>query len=267
MGVGWEARVKAKFCAGEAYNAQHESNGTQNSHNLWGEGKHRCNVGGRQTQCKFDGASARGDRRRALCVAMDHDMLASEIVELASGEPYVTCSALVPEFCPTACWWCVELELCSSSWQECAPTSTPSKDGGGGSSASSGALPLMLTAVLLLLLACAAVAFARRKRPPAFNLMGGYEGSAHQDLWRDGSGVGGEERSWAVEPADDDGLEHATYEQQATPGFDRGCGGRESPGEPSWSPTASLSGLPYPMASMVQPSAKQPEGVRLLDTV
>ena len=80
-------------------------------------------------------------------------MLATEIVELASGEPYATCSALVPEFCPTACWWCVELELCSASWQECAVMSTPSKDDGGGSSASSGVLPLMLTAVLLLLLA------------------------------------------------------------------------------------------------------------------
>ena len=78
-----------------------------NSDLLWGGGKHIC---------KFHGASARRDRRRALCVAMDHDMLATEVVELASGEPYVTCSALVPEFCPTACWWCVELELCSASW-------------------------------------------------------------------------------------------------------------------------------------------------------
>ena len=204
-------------------------------------------------------------RRRRACVSMDHhDMLATEIIEIASGETYPICSALVPEFCPTACWWCVELELCSASWRECALTSTPSEDGGGGSSASSGALPLMLSAVLLLLLACAAVAFARSRSPPE-NLMGGYVGSAHQDLWRAGLGVGAEERSWAggaLEPADD-----ATYEQQATPGFDRGCGGRESPGEPSWSPAASLSGLPYPMASMVQPSARQPEGVRLLDAV
>ena len=198
----------------------------------------------------------------------EQDMLATEIVELASGEPYATCSALVPEFCPRACWWCVELELCSASWQECAVTSTPSKDDGGGSSASSGVLPLMLTAVLLLLLASAAVAVARSRRPPEENLMGGYEGSAHQDLWRAELGVGSEERSWAggaLEPVDD-----ASYEQQAAPGFSQSFErGRESPPprEPGWSPTASLTGLHYPMASMVQPSAKQPEGVRLLDAV
>lgn len=186
-------------------------------------------------------------------------MVAAELVELASGEPYATCSQFARAACPTDCWWCDELQLCAPAWQACAVTSTPS-DGSGGSSTSGG---LLMPAVFVLLLACAAVAYARMAQRPTIelsraarppeNLMGGYVGSAHQDLWR-----GGDERTWAggaLEPPDD-----ATYEQQRTPASERGCGGRESP----------AASLAYPMASLVHPrspSIRQPEGERLLDTV